>query len=77
MVSIASMVSVLLLAAGSTPHPQARTKETKLLVVAPSQADAVLKKYKEQGWVLAGIMTGSPVSPTGQQCGYLLKRESK
>jgi hypothetical protein len=74
---MASMIGVLLLTPFSTPHPWARTKETKLLVLAPTQADAVLEKYKEQGWVFAGIMTGSPASPTGQQCGYLLKRQSK
>jgi hypothetical protein len=71
------MVSVLLLAACGTPYGQPRNVETKILVLAPSQADAALKKYKEQGWIFVGIMTGSPISPTGQLCGYLLKRQSK
>jgi len=77
LVSVTLMVSVLLLAACGTPNPQPRTKELKVLVLAPSQADAVLKKYRERGWVLEGIMTGSPVSPTGELAGYLLKRQSK
>jgi len=37
----------------------------------------VLKMYKEHGRVLEGIMTGTPISPTDQLRGYLLKRQTK
>ena len=39
------LAGTLFVAACSTAHYQASTKETKIVVLAPAQADAELKKY--------------------------------
>jgi outer membrane biogenesis lipoprotein LolB len=73
-VVFAFMFSALLLTACSTAHHQSTAWETKTVLLTPSQADTELKKYAEDGWTCVGVITGSPVSPTGELRGYMLKR---
>jgi hypothetical protein len=73
-VSIASLIGLLFLTASGPAHRQQCAEETKLVVLAPGQADAELKRYKQNGWALVEIMTGSPISRTDKLRGYLLKR---
>ncbi|HEY1787258.1 MAG TPA: hypothetical protein VGJ73_03840 [Verrucomicrobiae bacterium] len=74
LVAFVFLAGELFLAGCSTKSHQASANETKISFLAPTHADAELKKYAENGWVLVGVVTGTPVSPTGELCGYLLKR---
>jgi outer membrane biogenesis lipoprotein LolB len=73
-VALAFLASTLFLVACSTTHHQTTTKETKIVILAPDQADAELKKYAQDGWTCVGVITGTPVSPMDKQRGYMLER---
>jgi hypothetical protein len=52
-------------------------KGTRIVILAPDQAEAELKKHADDGWTCVGAITGTPVSPMDKLRGYMLVRQKQ